>query len=70
MDVITTAMIARTASGPNTNPITNTLVLADCRIIVGVIVIVLIVITTALSKKIKQDMQITTLPDAEVIVSL
>ena len=69
--MITTAMITTITTSPIIGTIvtTNQLVLSDCRLIVGLIGIVLVVITTVL-QNIKQDMQITTLPDTEVIVSL
>ena len=57
-------------SGPSVNPTTNHLVLTDCRLIVGLIGIVLVVITTVLLQNIKQDMKITTLPDTEVSLSV
>ena len=74
LTIYTTAMITMITM-ITTSPIigtiatTNQLVLSDCRLIVGLIGIVLVVITTVL-QNIKQDMQITTLPDTEVIVSL
>ena len=46
-------MITRITSTPGTDPTTNKLVLADGRLSVGLVVVVLIVITTVLLKKIK-----------------